>query len=108
MKLMAYFLLACLMLLSSISGTANTLRLAAKENCCEKSVCKHGQNQKQEKNCDNGLCNRMLSCSRCGFLPVGQLSVSKQFAQIVKRATLQTTMVMTSDYSETDWHPPKV
>lgn len=108
MKLMAYFLVACLMSLSSLSGMANSMHASTKDDCCEKLVCKDGQNQKQKNNCDNGLCNRMLSCSRCGFFTAKSVLVLEQFVRIVKRSTFHATIEMTSDYPETGWHPPKV
>lgn len=50
------FLVACLMSLSP-SGMATSMHSSTKENCCEKTACKHGQNQKQEKNRDTNVCN---------------------------------------------------
>jgi hypothetical protein len=108
MKVVAFVMIMCLVLVSAIPGREKTIVVLTKENCCHKMIkhspCRH----EQKDDCGRGSCNTMLSCATCGFLKAERITVNPIIP--VLKETLITPYLMgdLSDYSIPNWNPPKV
>jgi len=108
MKVIAFFMMVCLVFLTAFPGKAKAMHTSTMKICCH-GVEKQGPfNPKQKDDCDRGMCNIILSCPGCSFLVVDPIVV-KPLTPIAKE--LQVTpyhMGDLSDYSMINWNPPKV
>jgi hypothetical protein len=111
MKFLAVLLIGCIVFLSSFSGMVNTSPVAAKMDCCKKAAGKAACHHKPAKNeaggCEKPGCAMLFSCSICGFIPVGTLTMPSNFSlSVEKPAPLYKTSDL-SAYHKADWKPPK-
>ena len=107
MKSIAYILLACLMFLSSVQGIGNTTQSKSMADCCKGATCKHGKPEQKEKGCDSKVCNRMVSCTRCGFIVTEQLTLTNQYVLNKVKSNPIFDMDIVSGFTQIGWHPPK-
>ncbi|RYE21521.1 MAG: hypothetical protein EOP45_09440 [Sphingobacteriaceae bacterium] len=107
MKSIAYILLACLMFLSSVQGIGNTTQSKSMADCCKGATCKHGKPEQKEKGCDSKACNRMVSCTRCGFIVTEQLTLTNQYVLNKVKSNPIFDMDIVSGFTQIGWHPPK-
>lgn len=107
MKVLALFLMICMVTISALPGKAVAVKPELKRDCCHKpgknTPCKPGNNDCSRQ----GTCN-MLVCSNCGFLKVDPLTVSAAIPVIKETAAIPYNAGNLSDYSHSSWHPPKV
>ena len=105
---MAVFLLWNMLLLSSISGMANTHHGTA--SCCKESTYKNCRKQPKhtsDNDCQKGTCNAALCCSACGFLISPPGSISPVILDLSNQMPDHFSAGMLSDYQDDDWNPPK-
>jgi hypothetical protein len=104
MKVIAVFLAAGLLFLSTFSRVYQPM----KENCCagmmHQGACGHGA----KDCCNKGICGIVFSCGACGFLAVHPASVLPKFSYINKRPASPYLMGNSLYYSDSGWHPPQV
>ncbi|HXI01466.1 MAG TPA: hypothetical protein VNI52_14450 [Sphingobacteriaceae bacterium] len=111
MKFIAIFVSSCILFLTASAGIPATLYAHQKENCCQKQAvnknCDRNQQDNANDNCAKGICNPFFSCSGCGLLKEPNVIVKSVFSFMKKEIPASNTGIP-SDYSKTDWHPPKV
>jgi hypothetical protein len=108
MKFIASFLVICFIFLFSTTGIADTSMAMQKGNCCKSQICGHPDKGTQKKSCEEGLCNRMFSCSRL-VLFINPALEPDELPEITQTASLFNVNIgVISDYAKDDWHPPKV
>ena len=108
MKYLAVFLLWNMLLLSSISGTANTHHKTA--SWCKESAhkdCGKQLKHTSDNDCQKGACNATLCCSVCGFLISPPISLSPAIIDLSNRMPHNFNAGALSDYHDNDWNPPK-
>ena len=108
MKVIAFFMIVCLVFLTVSPGKAEVMHTATVKTCCHGMEKQAPSNPKQKDDCDRGMCNNTLTCPGCSFLTVDPIVV-KPLVPISK--DLQATpyhMGDLSDYSLVNWNPPKV
>ncbi len=108
MKYLAVFLLWNILLLSSISGMANTHHKTAA--CCTESThkdCRKQPKHTSDNDCQKGTCNATLCCSACGFLISQPISLSPAIIDLNNQMAHRFRVGGLSDYHDNDWNPPK-
>jgi hypothetical protein len=110
MKFTAIFMIVCLTFLSSLLGIVNAMP-KVNDNCCQKTThtksCEHPKSG-QDRGCEKGTCNMMLSCSTCGFLIVDPLKISATITYVAVNNTHFGTVDKLSSYANSCWQPPKI
>lgn len=108
MKPIALLLVACILLLSSPQGNGANMRSISVSGCCKQESCRHGKQKTTQNNgCDSKACNRMASCSQCGFIISEQLLFQDIFTLGNVKSMPPATIGVVSGYTQTGWHPPK-
>lgn len=108
MKVIAFFMIVCLIFLTGSPGKAKASRTSTTKTCCHGIEKKSHSSREQKDDCGQGMCNIMLSCPGCGFLTVDPIMV-KPLNPISKE--FQATPYAMGDlsgYSLINWNPPKV
>jgi len=106
MKVLALFLIICMVTFSALPGRAVTLNGKLKKDYCHKPVGNAPCNQ-SKNDCGQDYCN-MLACNSCGFLKADPISIAAVLPIIKETVPAPYYSGNLSGYSFSSWHPPKV
>jgi hypothetical protein len=108
MRASAFLMIGCLIFLSAFAGKVKTSSRVVKENCCHKMAKQTPCSSTQNNDSGRGMCYTMLSCASCGFLKVDPVLVNAVPPVLIKVQVTPYHMGDLSDYSISNWNPPKV
>jgi hypothetical protein len=106
MKVVAFAMIVCIVCLSIIPGKAKTMLPSVNGNHCQQMSKQSPCKPKQKNDCEQGMCNTMLSCAGCGFLKIDPVTVNPVIPVLMELPVTPYRMGDLSDYSNTNWNPP--
>jgi hypothetical protein len=104
MKVIAVFLAAGILFLSTFSGMYQPMKC----NCCGGMTHQGTSGHGTKDCCNKGICGMMFSCSNCGFLVVQPAPVLPNISYVKERPVAPYIMGNSLYYSDSGWHPPQV
>ena len=107
MKVLAIFLISCMITFSALPGKNIVIKPELKKDCCHKQGKNKPCDQSKNDCSKQATCN-MLVCSNCGFLKVDPISIAAVVPVIKETETIPYDAGNLSGYSLSSWHPPKV
>lgn len=107
MKVIAFFMVICMSLVSVVTGTVQAMQYDKEPKCCMQSgMAKPCKSHKTDK--AMGMCLTKLCCNVPGFtinkvvqiVPAAPIEVENCSGNLARESTI--------DFSFPFWHPPKV
>lgn len=111
MKFLKLIMLSIIVVLSSYVGMISFIDLSLKEDCCSQETTDHTCQNKNQEPCTNnegGMCNPVLSCHFSGFVLTKLYKLDYPYSLIKEKGHPIFSLGISSDYSNTNWRPPRV
>ncbi|NII82054.1 hypothetical protein FHT21_001099 [Pedobacter sp. SG908] len=107
MKVIAFFMVICMGLVSVVTGTVQAIQYDKEPKCCMLSgMAKPCKSHKSNK--VTGMCLTKLCCNVSGFIINKVVQIVQTAPVEVKNSSVNPMCENTIDFSFSFWHPPKV
>ena len=110
MKFTSLIIVVAIFTLFSFEGLITIFGVNFKDNCCLQNSTKNTCQNNHQKPCStsNGICNSNLSCHISGFVLTKFYTLDFPTIIIKQKVFPIVIFKVLSDFTNVNWHPPKL